>query len=71
MNLLLIDLIVLKWLIDCKIIGISNNVYVCALHGKRSIALFLILGLWGQGSVSFESVSRPGHYLVHRVGKVQ
>ena len=23
-------------------------------------------GLWGQGTVSFESVTRPGHYIVHR-----
>ena len=23
-------------------------------------------GLWGQGTVSFESVTRPGNYIVHR-----
>ncbi len=27
-------------------------------------------GLYGEGSVSFESVSRPGHYLVNREGMI-
>jgi hypothetical protein len=27
-------------------------------------------GFWGQDSVTFESVSRPGHYLLHRGGEI-
>ena len=27
-------------------------------------------GLWGEGSISFESVTRPGRYIRHRDGKI-